>query len=257
MALLLLVALCGGTLAPGRALANDFENCIRGFQAAEQGYFDIAIHYCTKALRSGDLAPSQEIEVLTNRRVAYEGKRLFARADKDFDTAFSITMEEFESAIKRLRVPDSASVFFYRGLLLAQGRKYGRAIRMFDRVLELTKDDANAYYNRGLAYFFKGKLESTSLDFEAALRITPNHTSAHYNLGLSYYQMRRYDEAVASFSRAIEIVPEYAQAFHNRGFSHQAKGDAELARADFAQAYRLAPDDGGIRVTAQALGLLR
>jgi tetratricopeptide (TPR) repeat protein len=238
-------------LLPVEAAARPFEDCLRGYQAAKKGFYDLAIHYCSSALSSGKLPPRQQIQILNQRGVAYEGKGLYNRANKDFNSAIDISLEEFDDTMARLSIPETAAVLFFRGVLFAQSKRYSRAIKLFGRVIELEGRNADAYYNRGLALYFVGQIENARPDFENAVKIVPNFTNAHYNLGLCYYHLKRYEEATASFSRTIDISPKYAHAFHNCGFSLRAQGQDEEAKADFIKAFQLAPKDRRIRITAR------
>ena len=93
---------------------------------------------------------------------------------------------------------------------------YEKAVRSFDRSLNLYPEAAWAWYNRGNA-LLELKLYYQALNsFERAIEFNPDDAKAWYNRGIAANSMGLYKQAVASFSRSIALQPGRAEAVGER-----------------------------------------
>ena len=84
---------------------------------------------------------------------------------RDIDVA-SIE-KKFQTDWKYVR----AEAYFDRGLKNYDRKNDEKAIRNYDKAIELKRNYCLAYYNRGLAYYSLGKLEQAIEDFTQAIKI--------------------------------------------------------------------------------------
>jgi Flp pilus assembly protein TadD len=60
--------------------------------------------------------------------------------------------------------PNGADAYAHRGLILAEGEKFARAIADFDQALKLNPHLVNTWANRGLAFLMDGRLDEAERD---------------------------------------------------------------------------------------------
>ena len=118
-----------------------------------------------------------------------------------------------------------------------------KALRDFDRALEIVPGYASALGNRGSTLFEMGAHGRARADFELLARLQPENAEAHYNLGRAYSELGFPVQAAEAFGEAIRLVPDFAWAYHNRGLAYARIGQHWKAIADFEEALRLDPGD--------------
>lgn len=108
-------------------------------------------------------------------------------------------------------------------------------------------DLAWAYNNRGIAYHGRGDYARAIKDYDKAIDLDPQDARAFYNRGISFRRLGQTDRAIIDYSQAIEIDPRYGKAYYNRGIAHEALGRFDAAIQDTEKAIEL---DGAWRVRA-------
>jgi len=97
------------------------------------------------------------------------------------------------------------------------GRAYERAgetekaIRAFQRALELKPGWAKAHSNLGAVYGRSDDLEKALFHIQKAIEIEPGYAAAHNNLGTLLARSGRLDLAVVSYLRALDLEPQYSR----------------------------------------------
>ncbi len=176
--------------------------------------------------------------------------------------------------------------YYFQGLLLLKGGEYVRALRAFDRFLEVYPDFYNlevVHNARGIALYYMDQFDQAVAAFREALKVQPDLAEARFNLRSVYTRLSTYNEALASaragdletaldrIGRLREYAPRYLP-----GRRLEADLLARLGRTDEAgRVYReilalapSAPISYGVRLslarlleargdTAGALELLR
>jgi tetratricopeptide (TPR) repeat protein len=94
-------------------------------------------------------------------------------------------------------------------------------------------------------------LERAIKEFDRAIEIWPRYAAPYNSRGYAAMVSGRYEKALEDFDRAIEMDPALAEAWYYRGFVRNARGDPAAAVADFEQALRIAPGDWPARRDVQ------
>ncbi len=55
--------------------------------------------------------------------------------------------------------------------------------------------------------------------FKKALEINPNDADIHFNIGETYKNWEKYENAIASYDRAIQLKCDYSNAFNSKGLN--------------------------------------
>ena len=137
----------------------------------------------------------------------------------------------------------------YRGLSCSERDEQDKAVRHFNKAIELKPDFFGAYNSRGVAYGKKGEFDNAIKDLNKAIELNPNLAGAYNNRGLAYDRKDEIDTAIHNYSKAIELKPVYADAYYNRGTAYLQKGEVDNAIKDLTKTIENKPDDFGAYYT--------
>jgi len=175
----------------------------------------------------GILVELKDAEGLFYLGNAFYGRKLFKSGIECYDES--------------LKLEECAAAYNNRGNAYAELNEHERAIKDFDKAIELNPDDAETYYNRGVAYAKLNKYEQAIKDYEKAIELNPDDAKAYYNRGLAYAELNKYEQAIEDYDKAIELNPNYAEAYNNRGFAYAKLNEYERAIKDYGKAIELNP----------------
>ncbi len=82
-----------------------------------------------------------------------------------------------------------------------------RAVKMFQKIIELDPQFAEGWNKRATVYFFLGQFEASASDVRKTLELEPRHFGATAGLGLILLQLEYHADALKAFERALEINP--------------------------------------------------
>ncbi len=137
-----------------------------------------------------------------------------------------------------------ATFWRYRGLMLANLKRYSEALESFDRAMQLHLDDSVNWDLRGVALQGLNRHAEALASFDKAIEFKPDYQYAWMHRGNALSALGKYEEAVASYDRAIQIQHNFYQAWVKRGavlsdfLKRHAEGIASLDRA-----IQIKPDD--------------
>ena len=139
--------------------------------------------------------------------------------------------------------PDFFGAYNNRGVAYNKKGDFGSAIKDFNKAIELNPDLAEAYNNSGNAYLQKGEVDTAIHNYSKTIELNPNLAEAYNNSGIAYERKGEIDTAIHNYSKAIELKPVYANAYYNRGTAYFQKGGVDNAINDFTTAIELNPVD--------------
>ena len=186
---------------------------------------------------------------------------LYDPNDPDVDKAITEYTNYLESN------PESAFMYYHRGLAYLFNGEYDKAITDFTKAIDLDPEYAYAYNMRGRAYYDKGEYDKAISDCNNAIEIEkdPKYIAAYYyNRGFSYDATGEYDKSIADYTKAIEMdskidsahyrnASRLDSAYYRRGLAYKAKGEYDLAASDFEKAVQIALDPKVVEAARQAL----
>ena len=191
-----------------RAASAD-EYSSRGMAALDEGDYEQAISYCTKAI---ELKPSDPA-VYYYRGRAYEGNELYDKAISDYTKAI-----ELDPNLAPL-YDNRAGSYYYKG-------QYQQAIADYSKTIELDPKYASAYNNRGHSYEKLELYDKAIADFTKGIEFDPKFVKAYINRGVVYREKGQYDQAISDFSEALRINPANGIAQKNREEVLKLKADS-------------------------------
>lgn len=116
------------------------------------------------------------------------------------------------------------------------------AIKDFDQLLSINKNNADAYWQRGGLYISLGNISQGFKDYDDALIINPNHTAVLYNRGSEKAKLRDFNGAIIDLTKAIENAPDFTAAYYNRGLAYVDSGQFDKAIPDLKKVIELNSD---------------
>ena len=127
--------------------------------------------------------------------------------------------------------------FYYSG----KGRK-AEAMEMYRLSLKINPTYEDALNNLGYALAGERDFAEAIPLYEAALRVQPRNAEVHNNLGNALSETGKIDEAIQHYQIALEQNPEHADAHNNLGIALAMKGKLDEAIPHFQAAIRYKPD---------------
>jgi tetratricopeptide (TPR) repeat protein len=97
----------------------------------------------------------------------------------------------------------------------------------------------DAYYERGVVFSKQGETDKAIEDFRKVVNMNPRDYEAYTRLGILYGKVGSFSRAIESFDKAIEINPDYHFTYGNRGHAYSLLGDNEKALENFNKAVAL------------------
>jgi len=255
---LLLVA---GLAGPAAAWAQGIWHLEKCQDARFMG-LELAIDYCTRAIKSGDLSNRSLGTAYYNRGrlYAFQGRVALALADINETVRLDALGPE----------PDDlrAATFYLRGTLHAALRDHDRALADFDQSIRLYPRSAAPYLARGNAWLAKRDADRALADFNQALKAdvsdktsveagagsayarrprnfdrTTNDSAAHLGRAIAFLQKADAESALGALGEGIRINPGNPRLFATRASLRARSRDYDGAIADYTAALRLNPKD--------------
>lgn len=131
------------------------------------------------------------------------------------------------SAVLRVH-PQSAEAYFNLGNAYAKSGRKEEAVHAYQQAIGFaprTKDTTALIHNSlGLCYLESKEHEKAMKEFERSLEVYPNFAPAYTNIGVVYAYGGKNEEAVASFKKAVELNPNFAEPYLNLAKIYRKKG---------------------------------
>ncbi len=136
-----------------------------------------------------------------------------------------------------------AAFYNNRGVAYKEKGELDRAIKDFDKAIELNPEFAEAFNNLGNVYDAKGDFDKAIVYFNTAIKFKSDFVDAYVNRGVAYGKRAEFNKAITDFNTAINLEPCHAGAYFNRGNPYLLKGDLEKAIENYDRSITLSPDD--------------
>ncbi len=222
---------------------------ILGFTVSSYGMY----LYSVVALKSANIKVLDR--VLRELRLAEENldslgrmeEKGVSRARKDYTRLKNLGFEYLDEYLIHEGLFDlgwdemTPGQFDLYGTSLVDGGEYGKAVKVFTRLIKRAGDSPVAWYKRGVAYHHLEKNDRAIADYTAAIRCDDEYMPAFLNRGMLFAMAGRTDDAMADFDRAIELEPGNSATYCNRGNLNAVLDDQLKAIADYSTAIELQP----------------
>eukprot|EP00871_Galdieria_phlegrea_P005004 jgi/Galph1/5504/GphlegSOOS_G4160.1 len=85
---------------------------------------------------------------------------------------------------------------------------FGKALRIYNRAIELDHNNALLYSNRSAAHYNLRNFEAALEDAAKAVQLAPKWWKAYKRKGLSLLLLKYYEEAIATLEHGLSLAPE-------------------------------------------------
>jgi tetratricopeptide (TPR) repeat protein len=134
--------------------------------------------------------------------------------------------------------PDALNAY---GIALADQGKLDDAVRQFQRVLQMDRNNAPALQDLGIVALRRDDVASAQQSLTRALQLNPRLPLALNTLGVVYARQSDFARAVDAWNRAVEIDPRQYDALYNIGLVQGRTGHYAEARAALMRFVKTAP----------------
>ena len=132
----------------------------------------------------------------------------------------------------RREAPNDPTVFIIAGMLYRLNGLYDKALRQYDRLLELNPNDVViASYNRGRIYTYRHEYDHAIAELEKGRAVEPDHPLIKTFLALIYFNQGRIDECRKLAEEVLRQHPHFDPLQIILGWCHSARGEHDRARS--------------------------
>jgi tetratricopeptide (TPR) repeat protein len=125
---------------------------------------------------------------------------------------------------------------FDQALVASRAGRFGEALPLWERALQLAPEDASVWSNRGNVLLALGDAEGAIASQERAMVLEPTNPDPHLNRGTAEETLGRWKAAAADYRWILERDPADASALFNLGNVQGSLGDWSAARRCFQAA---------------------
>lgn len=148
----------------------------------------------------------------------------------------------FEDALEL--VPTISDAYQKLGIIYNKDGRYGNAVEMLLKVIELDNADAVTYKELGKAYLAVGKYPQATGSYQQAIALNPKDPEAFRGLGDVSFKTHELEQASENYAKALGfITPDYAKAYKGLGDIFFDQGNYDDAIEQYQKALTLTPDD--------------
>jgi eukaryotic-like serine/threonine-protein kinase len=130
----------------------------------------------------------------------------------------------------RRDAPNDPTVFIVAGMLYRLNGLYDKAIRQYDRLLELNPNDiVIASYNRGRIYTYRHEYDQAIAELEKGRAVEPDHPLIKTFLSLIYFNQGRIKECLELVEDVLRQHPHFDPLQIILGWCYSARGEHDRA----------------------------
>jgi tetratricopeptide (TPR) repeat protein len=114
-----------------------------------------------------------------------------------------------------------------------------KAIKYFDKAIELDSPNETAYFNRAKTYCKLGEFKKSMSDYNRIILLSPYDNQLYFGVGQCYYGMKEYQKAIEMYTKSIELSSISASSYLERALSKLELGDQVGACDDLKKSISL------------------
>jgi serine/threonine protein kinase/tetratricopeptide (TPR) repeat protein len=229
--------------------ASDCDRAIHHFNRAiyldpEFGlaYDGLGACYVNRVFKGlGGAEDFERAEAAFNKALAIDGNIIEARMLMVFVYLWRGQKQKAREEVARMRreAPSEPVVHFVKATLHRLDGEYDRALRSYDRLVQL---DPAAFvvvsYNRALIFLYRGKIEDAMRELDRAATVEPNNPLLRMFRAITMYYRGEIDEACDLLREVVVLNPNLHGVRPYLAMCLSARGEHEAAHAELNEAVK-------------------
>jgi len=157
----------------------------------------------------------------------------------DVLTIYQTIIDEFKDSRDQEIIKLVEYSYYNMGNAYGDKKEYDKAIKAYQKAIEINPKKDEAYYNMGIAYGAKKEYDQAITFYQKAIALNPKDDDAYNNIGIAYGAKKEYDKAIEAYQKAIEINPKKDEAYNNMGNTYYAKKEYDKAIEAYQKAIEI------------------
>ncbi|MCX7552718.1 tetratricopeptide repeat protein [Marinicella sp. S1101] len=160
---------------------------------------------------------------------------------------YALALKSFDQILKIKKNNFQANL--WKAYCLEALEKYSESIAFYSIAIEIKPSVASTYFNRAVLYQKTHAYHLAEKDYLLSLENDPTNQDVipndniYNNLGSVYSIQENYDKAVIAFMNATRINKKFHEAHFNLGLAQEARGAFKSALSSYEKALNLAPNN--------------
>jgi tetratricopeptide (TPR) repeat protein len=174
---------------------------------------------------------------------ASEGERLMILGLQAGANADTKLQRDYYERLAAAYPRDERGHFLLGGAYFGQ-QDYAKAIREYEKSVELAPDYAPAYNLLGYAHRASGEFGQAEQAFKKYIALIPNDPNPYDSYAELLMKMGRFDESIAMYRKALATDPHFANSRFGIASNLMYQGKPEEGRAELWKLHQAARNDG-------------
>ena len=142
-------------------------------------------------------------------------------------------------------------MYFAKADEFLQKDLYGRAIRCFNKAIEVEPDLAIGYECKGSIFLSLKMYDEALKVYQKVLELEPDNEGATYCMGLINGLLGYYEESLKYYNTYLQMRKNDTNALAERGIVYYQLNDLEQAQRDIRKAYKRESDNESFKVLVE------
>lgn len=125
--------------------------------------------------------------------------------------------------------PNNAEAHNNLGIIYKEKGDLDKALEHYQLVVSLNPGMEEAHNNLGVIHYLRGNLRAAELEYQKVLDINPNNLTSRINLGIVYKAQKLERKAIDTFEKVLAIDSFYPEAHYNLAILYEELGHLEKA----------------------------
>jgi tetratricopeptide (TPR) repeat protein len=153
------------------------------------------------------------------------------------DTTLSLVIREWSGRI--VQYPKNDDYRYQRGMELAKGKIYTKALADFNKAIELNPKKADYYVAKADVHMALNETKNALKTYEAAIETDAQNENALLSLGRFQYFVRDFTKAQEVFAQLERVNPANAEGYFYQGMIYKELKDTAKAIDAFGKAVQI------------------
>ena len=161
---------------------------------------------------------------------------------------FYLDNKEYEKALKNFNKvieidPNNKMAYNNKGYLYEELKNYKKALENFNKVIEIDPNAKETYNARGCINVYLKKYKEALEDYNREIKLNPDFIDVYYNRGRLYFtNLKNNDKALKDFNKVIQLDSNYKEVYNSRAILYTKLGKNKEALEDYNKGIELDPN---------------